>query len=267
MVRDCLRATLPVKAIQRPHRRRVQILEALRERGEVKIDDLIDRFGVSPATARRDLRRLEREGFAIRRHGGATAPELSLYEASFRERERTFHVQKRRIALAAAGLVTEGQTVALTGGTTTTAVARALRGRQLVVVTNAVNIAMELARESGIRVHLTGGRLRGASYELVGASAVQALQGLNVDVAFIGVNGISVERGLTTFNEEEAEVNRAMIDAAQRAVAVADHSKLGKATLVQICPLAAVQVLMTDRGAAVGDAGHFRAAGLEVTLA
>lgn len=249
------------------HHRREQIAEALREEGEVRIDDLVSRFRISPATARRDLRLLEREGLAIRRHGGARTPESSLYEASFRERERAYIAQKRKIALAAAALVGDGQTIALTGGTTTTAVARALRGREVVIVTNAVNIAMELAREPRIRVHLTGGRLRGASYELVGAAAAQALQGLNVDVAFIGVNGISVERGLTTFNEEEAEINRAMVYAAQRTVVVADHSKLGKATLVQICPIDAVHALVTDREASVERLEPFQQAGIEIVLA
>jgi len=251
----------------KPRARREQILETLRESGEVKIDDVVVRFGVSPATARRDLRLLERQGLAIRRHGGAATPESSLYEASFLERERAYIAQKRRIALAAVVLVRDAQTIALTGGTTTAAVARALRGREVVVVTNAVNIAMELAREPRIRVHLTGGRLRGASYELVGSAAAQTLQGLNVDVAFIGVNGISVERGLTTFNEEEAEINRAMVYAAQRAVVVADHSKLEKATLVQICPINAVGLLVTDREARVEHVELFQQAGLEVVLA
>jgi len=246
--------------------RREQIVQTLREHGDIRVDDLVRRFGVSAATARRDLRLLEREGLAIRRHGGARTPESSLYEASFRERERTFIAQKRQIALAAAALVADAQTIALTGGTTTTAVARVLRGREAVIVTNAVNIAMELAREPRIRVHLTGGRLRGTSYELVGAAAASSLQGLNVDLAFIGVNGVSVERGLTTYNEEEAEVNRAMVYAARRVVVVADHSKLGRATLVQICPVDAAHVLVTDREAPAAEVERLRAAGLEVVL-
>jgi len=251
----------------KPSTRRQRILEILRDAGQVKTDDVVQTFGVSPATARRDLRLLERQGQAIRQHGGAATPEISLYEASYRERERTHSGDKRRIGLAAAALVADGQTLALTGGTTTTAVARALRGRNVVIVTNAVNIAMELAREPHIRVHLTGGRLRGSSYELVGPAAAQALQGLNVDLSFIGVNGISVMRGLTTFNEEEAEVNRAMVYAARRVVVVADHSKLGRATLVQICPLDAAHVLITDRDAPTEEVEQFRTAGVEVVLA
>lgn len=254
-------------AEESPRGRRDRILEVLRQSGEVSVEHIIGKFGVSPATARRDLRLLERQGLAIRRHGGATTPESSLYEASFLERERTSIGAKRSIALAAAALIVDTQTIALTGGTTATAVARALRGRDVVVVTNAVNIAMELAREPRIRVHLTGGRLRGSSYELVGGAAIQALQGLNVDVAFIGVNGISVERGLTTHNEEEAEINRAMVDAAHRVVVVADHGKLGKATLIQICPIEAAHVLITDREVQVEHVESFRQAGLEVVLA
>lgn len=250
-----------------PRERREQILETLRQSGEVSINHIIEQFRVSPATARRDLRFLERQGLAIRRHGGASTPESSLYEASFLGRGRAYIAHKRSIALAASALIQDAQTIALTGGTTTTAVARALRGRALVIVTNAVNIAMELAREQNIRMHLTGGRLHGSSYELVGAAAAQTLQGLNVDVAFIGVNGISVERGLTTHNEEEAEINRAMVDAAHRVVVVADHSKLGKVTLIQICPIDAAHVLVTDREATVEHVESFQRAGLEVVLA
>jgi len=247
--------------------RRQEILQYLREAGEVRISELVARFSVSPATARRYLRILERQGFALRRHGGATTPEAPLYEPSFKERERAFITQKRQIALAASALVRDGETIALTGGTTTSLVARALGGRASTVVTNAVNIAMELARESQIRIHLTGGRLRATSYELVGPAAVQALQGLNVDVAFIGVSGISVERGPTTINEEEAEVNRAMVLAAQRVVVVADHSKLGKTRLVQVCPVDAVHSLITDRDADIGIIDDFKRAGVEVILA
>ncbi len=250
----------------RPSIRRQRIVELLQEAGQIKTADLVTRFGVSPATARRDLRLLERQGRAVRRHGGAVTPEISLYEASYRERERSHIAEKLRIAARAAALVSDGQTLALTGGTTTTAVARALRGRDVVIVTNAVNIAMELAREPRTRVYLTGGRLRGASYELVGSAASQALQGLNVDLAFIGVNGISAARGLTTFNEEEAEVNRAMAQAARRVVVVADHSKLGKATLVQICPIDFVHVLVTDRDAPPDEVEKLQQAGVEVIL-
>jgi len=102
---------------------------------------------------------------------------------------------------------------------------------------------------------------------LVGAAATQSLQGINVDVAFVGVNGISVERGLTTHNEEEAEINRAMVYAARRVVVVADHGKLGKATLIQICPIEAAHVLVTDREAQIEQLRSFRQAGLEVVLA
>jgi DeoR/GlpR family transcriptional regulator of sugar metabolism len=247
--------------------RRHQILQHHREAGEVRVSELVARFGVSPATARRHLRALERQGLALRCHGGATTPEAPLYEPSFKERERVFITEKRQIALAAAALVRNGETIALTGGTTTSLVARALGGRAPIIVTNSVNIALELAREAETRIHLTGGRLRAPSYELVGPAAVQALQGLNVEVAFIGVSGISVERGPTTLNEEEAEVNRAMVNAAQRVVVVADHSKLGKTRLVQVCPINAVHTLVTDRDADAGIIEDLKRAGVEVILA
>lgn len=265
--RDATGQERPTRTGPSARARRRLIAERLRSAGSIRVEDLVREFGVSPVTARRDLRILEREGAAIRRHGGATSRDLAFYEPSFRERQRACMEEKRRIARAAAALMEDARTVALTGGTTTTEVARALAGRHITIVTNAVNIAMELARDPHVRVHLTGGRLRGPSYELVGAAALHSLTGFTVDVACVGVNGVSVDRGLTTFSDEEAEVNRAMVHAARRVIVVADHTKLGVATLVQICPVYDVDVLVTDSGADPQQVTAFQAAGIRVVLA
>ena len=182
---------------------------------------------MSEATVRRDLQILGDQRLLERSHGGAiahgTAHELPVRYRTGRSDE------KQRIAHAAAELVEEGTAVGLTGGTTTTEVARALATRQdLTVVTNALNIAVELAVRANLKLIVTGGVARSASYELVGPLADATLQGIYVDVAFVGVDGIDAARGLTTQNEVEAATDRALIARAGRTVVVADGSKLGQ---------------------------------------
>jgi DeoR family transcriptional regulator of aga operon len=185
-----------------------RILELLARDGSVSVGALATDLGVSEATVRRDLQILGDQRLLERSHGGAiahgTAHELPVRYRTGRSDE------KQRIAHAAAELVEEGTAVGLTGGTTTTEVARVLATRQdLTVVTNALNIAVELAVRANLKLIVTGGVARSASYELVGPLADATLQGIYVDVAFVGVDGIDAARGLTTQNEVEAATERA----------------------------------------------------------
>jgi DeoR family transcriptional regulator of aga operon len=241
------------------------ILEELSNGGSVAVADLWPRLGVSAATIRRDLELLETQRLLSRTHGGAVAHGL-LYELPLRYKTARHQEEKRRIALEAAGRIRDGAAIGLTGGTTTTEVARALVDRQkLTVVTNALNIAGELAVRPNIKLVVTGGLARMESYELVGPLAEQSLAELHVDVAFVGVDGISPEDGLTTHHEVEAHTNRALIERAGRVIVVADGSKLGAVAFARICPLAAVDELITA-GADPNGMGPFREAGLTVTV-
>jgi DeoR family transcriptional regulator of aga operon len=231
----------------------------------VTVADLAGELGVSDATVRRDLQALGEQRLLERSHGGAvahgTAHELPVRYRTGRSDE------KRRIARAAAELVTDGLAIALTGGTTTTEVARMLATRQgLTVVTNALNIAVELAVRPDLKLIVTGGVARSASYELVGALADATLRGLYVDVAFVGVDGIDAERGLTTQNEVEAATNRALMERAKRTVVVADASKLGRVAFAEIAGLDRAEQLITNTGADAEQVERVRAAGLAVTL-
>ena len=155
--------------------------------------------------------------------------------------------------------------VALTGGTTTTEVARQLvRRAELSVVTNALNIAGELAVRPDVKLVVTGGVARSASYELVGPLAESTLRSINVDVAFVGVDGIDVRAGLTTQNETEASTNRALIERSRRVIVVADGSKLGRVAFASICSLGAADELITDTGADERELARLRAAGLAI---
>jgi DeoR family transcriptional regulator, aga operon transcriptional repressor len=242
-----------------------RILELLAGDGSVAVGDLARDLGVSEATIRRDLRALDEQRLLARSHGGAVA-QGTLYELPVRYRTGRQSEEKRQIARAARDRVPDGAVVALTGGTTTTEVARAISDREgLTIVTNALNIAAELAVRPNLKLIVTGGVARSASYELIGPLAESSLEQLNVDLAFVGVDGLDPEAGLTTHHEIEAAVNNALITRARRAIVVADSSKLGQTALARICPLAKVHELITDAGADRSLVAALEDGGLTVT--
>jgi DeoR family transcriptional regulator, aga operon transcriptional repressor len=249
----------------KPADRLGSILEQLSEGGSVAVTDLSARLGVSAATIRRDLELLGRQRLLTRTHGGAIAQGVA-YELPLRYKTSRFREEKRRIATEAASRVADGWAIGLTGGTTTTEVARALVDRpQLTVVTNALNIASELAIRPNLKLVVTGGTARPESYELVGPLAEQTLAGTNLDAVFIGADGVSVESGLTTHHEVEAHTNLALIERAGRVIAVADGSKIGRIAFAKICGLERIHELITDDHADASALRAIREAGVEVT--
>jgi DeoR family transcriptional regulator of aga operon len=247
--------------------RRRAILEILNREGRVLVLDLAKRFETSQVTIRKDLEELHAHGVIHRTHGGALpAREGALEDPTLREKEKLHRKEKLRIADAAARLVKEGQVVILDSGTTTTAIARALRHFQnLTIVTNAVNIAAELSG-TAVEVILTGGTLRKNSFSLVGPIAEETLHRLNADLLFLGVDGFDVHYGLSTPNLLEAKVNRVMVEVAKRTVAACDSSKFGRRSLSLIMPPTALHEVITDRGAPKSDVTALKKAGIEVTL-
>ena len=246
-----------------------EILGTLAADGAVDVAALANDLGVSEATVRRDLHLLEDQRMLARTHGGAVANDV-MYELPLRYKAARHHPEKIRIAREAASRVADGTILGLTGGTTTTEVARAVLDRAgLTVVTNALNIAGELALRSDLKLVVTGGTARPESYELVGPVAERALVEMHLDVAFVGVDGVTAQEGLTTHHEVEAHTNRVLLERALRVVAVADSSKLGRIAFARICALDAVDELITDD--AGGDAtigamiAAIRDAGVEVT--
>jgi DeoR family transcriptional regulator of aga operon len=241
------------------------ILERLNAHGTVGVADLAEDLGVSLASVRRDLQLLEDQHLLSRTHGGAVSSGV-LYELPMRYRGGRHQEEKRRIAAAAAELVADGVvSVALSGGTTTTEVARVLATRSgLKVVTNAINIAAELALRPQIGLVVCGGSARPESHELVGPLAEQTLSHLNVDIAFVGVDGITAAAGLTTHHEVEAATNRAMIRIAARVVVVTDGSKVGKQAFSQIAGVAEINDLITDGTADPAECSRLQDAGVRV---
>lgn len=253
--------------------RQAQILRELHQTAWVSVDQLSRSLGVSAASVRRDLAALESQGLLRRTHGGAQPVGSLLYEpfrydSSFKEQELRYADEKRRIGSAAADLVREGDTIGLTAGTTTTQLARALRHRRrITIVTNTVNVAMELADRVDLSVFVTGGLLRGGWFSLVGPVGLEAARTLFLDAVFIGVNGIDAEQGLTCHVPDEAAINRTLVRQARVRVAVADRSKLGVVTTSRICDIEDVHVLITDRDAPEASTAPFLAKGIDVRRA
>lgn len=253
--------------------RQDQILRRLHETGAVSVHELCTALGASIATIRRDLQELE-ERFLLRRTRGGAVPfspmfyEPFLRDASFQDRVNSFAEEKRRIARVATDMVQVGNTVALSGGTTTAEVMRSLKVLSgITIVTNSVNVAMELSNRKDIEVVVAGGLLRGDWFTLVGPLATQCAALLFADILFLGVDGIDAERGLSCTNAQEADYLRVLVEHSKKKVVVADHSKLGTASKWLLCPTNKIDVLITDSGAKPEILGPFRDLGMEILLA
>ncbi|CAM5242331.1 DeoR family transcriptional regulator [Streptomyces chartreusis] len=237
--------------------RRALILDEVRRRGGVRVNELTRKLGVSDMTVRRDLDALARQGVLEKVHGGAVpVVEASTHEPGFEAKSGLELTAKEDIARAAAELVAPGSAIALSGGTTTFALAHQLVDvPDLTVVTNSVRVADVFhaaqrttgPRQGAATVVLTGG-VRTPSDSLVGPVADQAIAALHFDVLFLGVHGISVEAGLSTPNLAEAETNRRLVQSARRVVVVADHTKWGVVGLSSFAALEQVDTLVTDAG-------------------
>jgi len=247
--------------------RRRAILELINREGRVLVNELATTFNTSQVTIRKDLEILHADGLLHRTHGGALpSREGALADPTLREKEKLHRKEKLRIAEAAASMVSEGQVVILDSGTTTTAIARALRSfHNLTVVTNAVNIVSELSG-TDVEVIVTGGALRKNSFSLVGPIAEETLRRLSADILFLGVDGFDVSYGLSTPNLLEAKVNRIMVEVSKTTVAVCGSSKFGRRSLALIAPPIGMQHVITDHGISKSDLKALRKAGINVAL-
>jgi DeoR family fructose operon transcriptional repressor len=246
---------------------RLQVIaDFIRERGSVRSRDLVQALGVTDETIRRDLARLEEQGLVRRAHGGALAIRPSdETDTAFRLREHA--VEKAAIGRRAAELVADGSSIILDSGTTTLGLARALRGKQnLVVVTTAVTNAIELVGNPTMSVIMTGGMIRPSTFGASGQLAAATLRGLHVDQAFLAIHSVSVAGGLTYPSFEEVDAKRAMIEAAAEVILLADHSKFGRQALVRVAPITAVQRIITTAGIDPDEAAAIRDLGIDLII-
>ncbi len=253
-----------------PASRQELILQMLHSAGSVTIEGLCTTLDTSLATVRRDLQDLEERALLRRTRGGAVTMGPLFYEpfrhdSSFQDKVGSFADEKRRIARAAADFVNEGYTVALSGGTTTTEVVRGFMSmRGITVITNTVNVAMELSACKEIEVIVTGGMLRGNWFTMVGPIANMAAQMVYADIMFLGVDGIRADFGLSCQNPQEAEYLRLMAQHAKRKIVVTDHSKIGVQSKWMLCPTNEISTLITDTGASDESIAPFDQMGIEV---
>jgi DeoR family transcriptional regulator of aga operon len=257
----------PRRLLVEERRRRIRELVDSEER--VTVDELVRRFGVSAVTIRGDLDALAEVGAVIRSHGGALRPAEAPEEAPVVVKETLHHAEKVRIGHAAAQMIKDGETIILDSGTTTVEIARHIRSlklHSLTVITNALNIAMELATQPKVRLILLGGILRQMSYSLAGPAAEQALPPLLADRLYLGVDGLDAEVGLLAHDVLMARLNALMIEISREVVVVADSTKLQRRGLSIISGLDAVHKLVTDSGARPQAVEKLRARGLEVLV-
>jgi len=253
-----------------------QLLELLASEGQLQVEDAAAALGVSTATIRRDFDDLASQQMLARIRGGAVAQGVT-YDLPLRYKSERHPSEKQRIASVAAALVQPGQIVGLNGGTTTTEVARALAVRAdlptapgtpaVTVVTNALNIATELAVRQHIKIVVTGGVARPQSYELTGPLATGVLERVSIDVVFLGVDAIDPVAGAMAHHEGEASTNQLMASQASQVIVVADSSKVGRRAFARICAAGDVDVLVTDTGLTADAAAGFAEAGVKVMIA
>ena len=232
---------------------------------------------VSAATVRRDFDDLAAQQMLTRIRGGAVAQAVT-YDLPLRYKSERHPSEKQRIGAVAAAMIRPGQIAGINGGTTTTEVARALAIRPdlqeggplspaITLVTNALNIATELAVRQSIKIVATGGVARPQSYELTGPLATGVLERVSIDVAFLGVDAVDPAGGAMAQNEGEASINQLMASQAGQVVVVADSSKIGRRAFARICAASEIDVLVTDAGLPDDAAARFAEAGVKVMKA
>ena len=246
------------------------IAELVASRGRVAVTELATHFDVTTETVRRDLSQLEKLKLLRRVHGGAVSMRsVTMLEAQLPDRDQAQAGEKERIARAAVALLPEGGcTLLLDAGSTTIRLAAQLPPNEhWTVITHAVPIAALLAPLPHVELHLLPGRVRPATEAAVGHATIEAIRQFRADLAFVGTNGISVRHGLSTPDPEEAATKRALIESAQRVVALTDATKVGQERTVRFAELEDIDVLVTDESIAEADVKAFEAAGLDVVRA
>ena len=248
--------------------RHQRILEILDEKGQASVAALVEKLDVSGVTVREDLKRLESQRLLVRTRGGALALPEKRLEMPVEFTSQTMVDEKRKIGRLAASMVQNGQTIIIDVGSTTTEMAKALPTdlSDVIVITNALNIALLLENHAGLSVVVTGGTLRPLQHSLVAPLGTVLLERFNADIAFLGCNGVDTARGVTNTNLAEAEIKQAMIRSAAKSVLLADHTKLGCVASAFVADITAINLLLTDGGADTKVLADLRASGLSIEV-
>ncbi len=249
--------------------RQEEIARLIQDLGRVRVADLAARFGVSSVTIRKDLLVLEGEARLVRTHGGAIAPRVgNRPEPAFEVRERLQRDEKARIGEAASALINDGDSVVFDASTTALYVARHLKSRddwhQLTVITNSIRIALELAGHPGITVLMLGGRVRVEALSVIGPLGDGVFRRVNVQKAFVGAVGLTMDAGLSDAMEEEAQIKRSMVTAAREVYALVDHTKWGRTASATFCRIDRLTAVITDVAAPADMVAEIEQVGVRV---
>lgn len=247
--------------------RRADILNLLRETGSQKVEFLSQHFGVSTVTIRSDLNFLEQQGYITRSHGYAVLNTRLIAELSISDKRNNYPELKQRIGKLAASLLEDGDRIILDSGTTTKAIVSYLDELNLTILTNGLDIAMELVGCPNVEVRMTGGVLRKNAMSFSGIMADNNLQHYRFDKVFLGVDGFDLHKGITTFNEQEAQLNRLMCNAADQVIVVADSSKFGQYSNFVIGTVNQIDVLVTDNKLPLSYQEYLENIGVQVLIA
>lgn len=228
--------------------RKEEILKVLKVQGKVKTLELSEKFNVSEPTIRRDISDLEKAGRLIRTHGGALPLHENDGEPTFVEKIDKFSAEKAYIGKIAAAMITEGKNVILDGGTTTLEILKNITASDVTVITNSIEIAEYSEKMDNINLILLGGQFRWNTRALVGPITERILRTFRADIAFVGMNGIDINSGMTTQNLMEATTKQVMMEVSKTVFVVADHSKFGKRELCVVSNLENISGIITDQG-------------------
>jgi DeoR/GlpR family transcriptional regulator of sugar metabolism len=249
-----------------PEERRSEILRLINQSGRASVTELSGQFGVSEVTIRADLQALADRSLLLRTHGGAILLQRGPYELSLATRRQQQVMEKERIGVAGATMVSDGDAVFLDSSSTALAIAQSLKQRRyLTVVTNSLIVAQELLDAPGVNVVLLGGTLRRETASLVGGG-LDVLRQFNIQRGFFGAHGLSLTEGLTDVSLEEAELKRPLVGMCRRVIATLDDTKWGRVGLVSFAALAQIHTVITDTAAPTALVDQVRAAGVEVML-
>ncbi|GHV71153.1 galactitol utilization operon repressor [Spirochaetia bacterium] len=237
------------------------ILDRLSADGSVFVGALARDLGLSEVTIRGDLKALEEKGWVNRKRGGAAAA----MHRDILERQRVYPEQKSAIARTAAELVRDGDVIMIEAGTTTALIARYLAGkRDIHIVTNSTLVFSYARMNPNLQITMTGGEFRRPTESLVGPIALETIARLNVRLAFVGTDGFTLERGMTTHLMEGAEIVKAMKAHAKTTVLTADSSKYGKIGFSSVLPLSAMDLILTDGNLDDRAEAELREAGINI---
>lgn len=227
--------------------RRNLILEKLQDEKRVVVNELSEQFGVSEETIRRDLDRLDKEGLATKTYGGAVLAENNNTDMPFNVRKKKNMQGKRIISDIIQGLISDGDHIIVDPSTTAVSIVKALKGKKrLTVVTNSIEVLVELSDASGWDVIATGGTLRENYLALVGPKAVESINSFNVDKVILSCKGIDMEKGITDANEMFSQVKKAMLHSASQKILAVDSTKFEKIAFSQICEVSEIDMIVTD---------------------